>query len=108
MKNLPNTFGQTIHKARKKKKYTLVRLASLITKEDGEKITQQYLSVLENDSRSHPSDRIIQELARVLDIPVTELYLMANRLPPIFDPSNEKHLAVVTATFEKLEEAAAA
>lgn len=108
MENSPNTFGQTISAARKKKGYTMVDLASRITKEDGEPITQQYLSGLENDRRSHPSDQIIQELARVLEIPVAELYVKAKRFPPSFDPSNNKYVAAVKAIVKKLEEAAAA
>lgn len=108
MKNSVKTFGQTIYEARKRKGYKLDYVASLIIKEDGEPITHQYLSGLENDRRSHPSDRIIQELARVLDIPPTELYVKAKRFPPSFDPSNEKQVALIRAVFKKLEEAAAA
>lgn len=108
MKNSVKTFGQTVYEARKKKGYKLDYVASLITKDDGEPITHQYLSGLENDRRSHPSNRIIQELARVLDIPLTELYLKAKRFPPSFDPNNEKQAALVRAMFKKLEEATAA
>ncbi len=105
MKNSPNTFGQIIYEARKKKRYTMVELARLIIKEDGKPIKQQYLSDLENNRRTHPSDRIIQELAKVLEIPVAELYVMAKRLPPSFDTNN---VAAVKAISKKIEEYAAA
>lgn len=114
MKNSMKTFGQTIYHARKNKGYKLGYVASLITKEDGEPITHQYLSDLENDRRNPPSDRIIQELARVLQIPITDLYLKAKRFPPSFDLSNDKHVAAAKAMLKKLtepnkrEEAAAA
>jgi transcriptional regulator with XRE-family HTH domain len=103
MKNPIKTFGQTIYEARKREGYKLEVLASLITKEDGEPITHQYLSDLEKDRRNPPSDRIIQELARELKIPVADLYLKAKRFPPNFDLKNEEHVAAARAMMRKLE-----
>lgn len=104
MKNSLQTFGQTIYAARKKKPYKLSDLASMITKEDGVPITHQYLSELENDRCNPPSDRIILELARVLEISASDLFMKAKRYPPWFNLEDARHVAAVRVMLNKLEE----
>jgi transcriptional regulator with XRE-family HTH domain len=102
MQDSRKTFGQLIHEARKREGYNLRQLAALITKEDGEPITHQYLSDLENDRCNPPSDRILEELARELKISLADLYVQAKRFPPYFDVSNEAHVAAARAMMLKV------
>ncbi len=103
MQNSRMTFGQTVHKARKEGGYKLGQVAALIAKEDGEPITHQYLSDIENDRRT-PSDHVIEQLATILNIPVVDLYLKAKRFPSYFDINDEKQAAAARAMLSKLEE----
>lgn len=74
------TFGKIVLEARKKKGYTLRECVALILKEDYTPITFQYLNELENDRRT-PSEHIIKQISRALDIPVEYLYVYAEMFP---------------------------
>jgi transcriptional regulator with XRE-family HTH domain len=93
----PMTFGQVIAKYRKKAGYNLREMAPLVTKENGEPISFGYLSDIENDRRNPPSDHMINELARVLDISPNLLYIYARRLPaglPVVDDQSKADKAI--------------
>ena len=85
------TFGQTILNARKQKDLSLKQCASLIYKEDGSPISFQYLSEIENGRRNPPSVFIMEQLAKVLDIPIEILYFHSKIIPSKSDatPSND-------------------
>src|SRR5438105_4613610 len=75
------TFGEVIGAARERKSLTQKDLALRILKEDGQAISPQYLNDLEHDRRGAPSDYLIKEFARVLDIKVEYLYYLAGEMP---------------------------
>lgn len=114
MENSRRTFGQYIAWARGKAGYNLREMAALVRKEDGEPISHQYLSDLENDRRNPPSDHLIEEIARVLNERLSEvtselLYLKARRVPPDIDPgivSEHQARAAFNAFRKKLQIAA--
>jgi transcriptional regulator with XRE-family HTH domain len=107
-KSRPKTLGQVLTQARKDKRLTLREAASLILKEDGEPITHQYLSDLENDRRS-PSDKVIEELVRVFGISRNYIYLLLRRLPSDFPVAMSAQQAddILTDIKKKLESVAA-
>ncbi|HEX8370608.1 MAG TPA: helix-turn-helix transcriptional regulator [Pyrinomonadaceae bacterium] len=75
------TFGQLILDARRRKQLSLKQCASLINKEDGTPISFQYLSEIENARRYPPSEFIMEQLSKVLDIPIEVLYFHSNTIP---------------------------
>lgn len=75
------TFGKLIFDARKRKNLSLKQCASLIKKEDGTSISFQYLSEIENARRYPPSEFIMKQFAKVLDIPVEVLYFHSKTIP---------------------------
>lgn len=75
-----NTLGQIISEARKKKDISQKILAEQILKEDGVKISAQYLNDIERDRRI-PSQFILEEIAKALDINRDYLFLLAEKLP---------------------------
>jgi transcriptional regulator with XRE-family HTH domain len=79
-----NTFGQVLARARQKARLNLRHMAKLVIKEDGGPISFQYLNDLENDRRSAPSDHLLDELARVLQVSRNYLYYRARRIPADF------------------------
>ena len=108
------TFGQYISWARKKAGLNLRDMAALITKEDGEPISNQYLSDIENDKRNPPSDHMLEQMAKVLKERVPEvtaalLYLKARRVPPYINSGTNNGLqaeVAFKALSEKLDAAA--
>jgi transcriptional regulator with XRE-family HTH domain len=76
------TFGQIVVDARKKIKLSQKELAARVKKEDGQPISAQYLNDIEYDRRGPPTDHIIEELARALNLAPDFLYLRAGKLPP--------------------------
>jgi transcriptional regulator with XRE-family HTH domain len=78
------TFGQVLAKARQRARLNLRDMAQDVKKEDGEPISFQYLHDLENDRRNAPSDHLLDELARVLNISPNYLYYYARRIPADF------------------------
>lgn len=75
------TFGETIAQARKDKMVSQKDLASMIEKEDGEPISQQYLSDIEHGRRVPSSDHLIQQFAEALDLNADVLATRAGELP---------------------------
>lgn len=105
----PTTFGQVIAERRKELGLTLREATSLFTKEDGEPISHQYLSDLENDRRSPPSDHLIEAIAKAYNLSATYLYLKARRLPPNFSSANKRQaVASLEALLKELKSQAAA
>ena len=83
--NKERTFGKTVAALRKKRGMTQKECAAEIKKDDGSSISPQYLNDIEKDRRGVPTDQLMSELARVLDVPQNSLFLMARELPPDLD-----------------------
>jgi transcriptional regulator with XRE-family HTH domain len=58
------------------------QLASVILKEDGAPISPQYLNDIERDRRNPPGEFLLDQFAKVLEIPEEYLYFLANEIPP--------------------------
>jgi len=85
------TFGQALSAARKKRQLSQKQLAQIIVKEDGDPISPQYLNDIERDRRNPPGEHLINQFARVLDVPEEYFYFLANQIPPKYrqaGPSN--------------------
>lgn len=76
------TFGELISERRRAKGLSQKEVAALVKKEDGTPISPQYLNDLEHDRRGAPSDHLIVEFARVLDIDKDSLYYSAGEVSP--------------------------
>jgi transcriptional regulator with XRE-family HTH domain len=103
------TFGQYLAMKRRAAGLTLKEMAALVKKEDGEPISFQYLSEIENDRRNPPSDHLIEAFAKVLRMESPYmLYIKARRLPPVFEADNERQAVKATkALLRQLESIAA-
>jgi transcriptional regulator with XRE-family HTH domain len=103
------TFGQLILNSRRKKHLILKQCASLIIKEDGTPISFQYLSEIENARRYPPSEFIMKQLAKVLDIPIELLYFHSKTIPSNIDSnlSNDKIVVAYRDFLSKLHQKAA-
>ncbi len=97
------SFGFIIVQARKKAKISQKDLAARIKKEDGQPISAQYLNDIEYDRRGPPTDHIIEELARALNLAPDFLYLRAGKLPPDLRGLEVNSVQAVTL-FETLRE----
>jgi transcriptional regulator with XRE-family HTH domain len=75
------TFGAIISEARRAKELSQKDLASKILKEDGQPISPQYLNDVERDRRNPPSEPIIVQLAKILDLDKDVLCLAAGMIP---------------------------
>ena len=76
------TFGHIIAEARRQAGLSQKQLAGLITKADGRPISPQYLNDLEHDRRHPPSEVLLTQFARVLQLEQDYLMLAAGRIPP--------------------------
>lgn len=85
MKNRERTFGKIIRDARKDKKLNLRQCAALIYKDDNTPISFQYLNNLEKDRKNPPSEYIISQISKVLEIPIELLYFYAEIFPKNLD-----------------------
>lgn len=74
-------FGHIIVEARKRKGLSQKQLAERIRKEDGEPISAQYLNDIERDRRNPPSEHLIAQLARELELSKNYLMAAAGALP---------------------------
>ena len=74
------TFGQLITQARRKRQLSQKQLASSIEKENGKPITPQYLNDIERDRRT-PSDYVLDQLARVLELDSDYLFFLTGEYP---------------------------
>lgn len=96
------TFGQVICEARRRAGYSMKYVADMIKKEDGESISQQYLSDLEKDRRNPPADEMIEQFARLFNISREFLYLTARRLPAELDsPANEDQAKTIYKAYRE-------
>ena len=75
------SFGQIIVEARKKLEISQKELAERIKKEDGTRISAQYLNDIERDRRNPPSEFLIGQLAKELKLDQEYLILAAGSLP---------------------------
>jgi transcriptional regulator with XRE-family HTH domain len=75
------SFGQIIADARKQLGISQKTLAERIKKEDGESISPQYLNDIERDRRNPPSEYLIIQFAKELDLKKDYLLLAAGTLP---------------------------
>src|SRR5437588_8715395 len=78
------TFGEIIVEARKKLGMSQKELAERIRKEDGTPISGQYLNDIERDRRNPPSEHLILQFAKLLNIPKDYLLLAAGTVPQEF------------------------
>ena len=74
-------FGQIIAETRKKLGVSQKQLAERIRKEDGESISPQYLNDIERDRRNPPSQYLIKQFAKELNLSKDYLMLAAGSLP---------------------------
>jgi transcriptional regulator with XRE-family HTH domain len=75
------SFGQVISNARKKAQLSQKDLAQKIVKEDGEPISPQYLNDIERDRRNPPSEHILRQFAKELNLSSDYLKVLAGKLP---------------------------
>jgi len=75
------SFGQVIAEARKKKGSSQKDLAMRIKKEDGAPISPQYLNDIERDRRNPPSEFILSQIAKELNLSLDYLQILAGKVP---------------------------
>lgn len=104
------SFGEIIAAARRRAGLNQRDAAKLIKKKDGEPISVQYLSEIENDHRNIPSNHLIDEIARAYKVSREYLYYQAGRLTPDLPKAvEERQFAAAYRDFRKrLKEPAAA
>jgi len=97
------TFGQIIADARKKANLSQKELAAHVYKEDGQPISPQYLNDIERDRRNPPSNVLIEQFAKVLNIPPEILYYRAGELPAELKglPADEDKVIAAYKAFRK-------
>ena len=74
------TFGAKIAEARKALGLSQKDLAAKILKEDGQPISAQYLNDIEHDRRNPPSEDMIKQFAKNLNIEREVLFYLAGKL----------------------------
>lgn len=94
------TFGQTITNARKTRQMSQKQLASMIIKDDGKPISPQYLNDIERDRRNPPGDYLINQFAKILEIPEEYLFFIVHEIPPKYRQSAPVNPAIVQEAFE--------
>ncbi len=75
------TFGKIISDARKRARLSQKDLAARIKKEDGGSISAQYLNDIEHDRRNPPSEFLIGQFAKELQLSKEYLCLAAGTIP---------------------------
>lgn len=75
------TFGEAITEARKNKRLSQRQVAAGTLKEDGLPISAQYLNDIEHDRRNPPSEPIVRQLAKTLDLDLDYLLFLTGRFP---------------------------
>lgn len=90
-------FGQIISEARKKANLSQKELAAKIKKEDGQPISPQYLNDIERDRRNPPSDYLMGQFSKVLNVKEEVLYYHAGELPPGDQDSSADQEKIVEA-----------
>lgn len=74
-------LGETISAARKKLGYSQKELAEKLMKDEGGAISAQYLNDIEHDRRQPSSEKLLRQLAEVLEIPIEVLLYQVGQLP---------------------------
>lgn len=101
------SFGRIISEARKKMNLSQKELAATIKKEDGDPISPQYLNDIERDRRNAPSDHLLEQFAKLLDLDLDVLYFYAGELPAdirAMNPPQENIKAAYAAFRKSIEE----
>lgn len=75
------SFGELIRNKRKEMKISQKDLASRIEREDGVAITPQYLNDIEHDRRNPPSEIMLKQLAKELELEWDYLIYLSGKLP---------------------------
>lgn len=75
------SFGKIISDSRKKADLSQKELAARIKKEDGQPISPQYLNDIEHDRRNPPGEFLVEQFARVLNLPKDLLMVAGGMLP---------------------------
>lgn len=103
------TFGQFINVERRRRLISQKDFAAMIRKEDGQPMSSTYLNDIEHDRCNVPSEHILKQIAKLLDVDLNTLYFHAGSIPiPV--PANirrkpveqEKIRAAVRAFMETL------
>ncbi len=92
------TFGKAISEGRKSKQLSQKQLASMILKDDGTPISPQYLNDIERDRRNPPGEHLINQFAKLLDVPDEYLFFLAHQIPP-------KYLKTAPTSPEQVQDA---
>ena len=71
---MKETFGERVRRSRQAKKITLRKFASLIN------VSPTYMSQIENNRFSPPTEEVICEIARALEEDKDELLSLANKI----------------------------
>ena len=74
-------FGQVIATARKELGISQRELSLNVLKEDSTPISPQYLNDIERDRRNPPSDHLLEQFARELNLEKDYLYFLAGKFP---------------------------
>jgi transcriptional regulator with XRE-family HTH domain len=80
-KGVNMSFGEIIADARKKQGLSQKDLASRIKKEDGSAISPQYLNDIERDRRNPPSEQILAQFAKELNLSLDYLNIISGKVP---------------------------
>lgn len=75
------TFGAVVSEARRSLGLSQKEVAAQIRKEDGEPISPQYFNDIERDRRNAPSQHLILEIAKVLNLKADYLFALAQAWP---------------------------
>ena len=94
------TFGQAITEARKSKQLSQKQLATMILKDDGTPISPQYLNDIERDRRNPPGEYLLDQFAKILEIPEEYLYFLAHEIPPKYRQVSPSSPRQVQEAFE--------
>jgi transcriptional regulator with XRE-family HTH domain len=99
----PSTFGKATSAARRAKGLSQKELAALISKEDGQPITPQYLNDIEHDRRSPSSEHMVQQFAERLGLSVDYLSWLVGKLPSSVKRENvdPRHVEQAFMAFRK-------
>ena len=90
-------FGKCIADKRKNIGMSLKDMAAQIKKDDGSTITPQYLNDIERSRRNPPSEKMILQIADILDISSDYLLFLAGKTPG--DISKEHSPGKIDAAF---------
>ena len=76
-----NKFGAAIREARQRLKLSLQKVGVKLRKDDGTPVSPQYLNDLEHGRRNPPDEKIVAQMAKVLDIDPDTLLSLAGKGP---------------------------